>query len=295
MNSRMNDVSYMSILQTGPGTSIQDKGRLDFSRFGVPSSGALDAIAATWVNHILRNNLDAAVLEISHPGLIIQFHFPTIICLAGADADLSINRRKIVDGVHVINENDVLKIGNFKRGSILYLGIKHGFQTEQILGSRSWFKGITAKSQCKKNEVLYYLSSQEACNPSTGLKPKWKFEYFEKQIISVYPGPEWQLLSQKTQNELIHKEWKISNLKNRMAIQIEGMLENDLDEIYTAPVFPGTVQLTPSGKIIVLMRDAQTTGGYPRILQLTEESISKIAQKKVGEHFKFELKTDFHN
>ena len=42
---------------------------------------------------------------------------------------------------------------------------------------------------------------------------------------------------------------------------------------------PGTVQLTPQGKLIILMRDAQVTGGYPRIFQLTEQSINILSQK----------------
>jgi allophanate hydrolase subunit 2 len=49
------------------------------------------------------------------------------------------------------------------------------------------------------------------------------------------------------------------------------------------------VQLTPSGKIIVLMRDAGVTGGYPRILQLTEDSINQLAQKKTGDSISFQL------
>jgi len=38
-----------------------------------------------------------------------------------------------------------------------------------------------------------------------------------------------------------------------------------------------------------LMRDAGVTGGYPRILQLTEEGQSILAQKKLGESIRFQL------
>jgi len=55
-------------------------------------------------------------------------------------------------------------------------------------------------------------------------------------------------------------------------------------------VLPGTVQLTPSGKLIVLMRDCQTTGGYPRILQLSEQGINTLAQKFTNDTIEFELK-----
>ena len=74
-----------------------------------------------------------------------------------------------------------------------------------------------------------------------------------------------------------------------MGIQLEELVSNQLEEVPTNPVFPGTVQLTPGGKIIVLMRDAGVTGGYPRILQLTEEGQSILAQKKLGESIRFQL------
>ena len=57
--------------------------------------------------------------------------------------------------------------------------------------------------------------------------------------------------------------------------------------IVSSPVIPGTVQLTPSGKLIVLMRDCQTTGGYPRILQLSDKGIRTIAQKLTNENINF--------
>ena len=58
----------------------------------------------------------------------------------------------------------------------------------------------------------------------------------------------------------------------------------------TSAVLPGTVQLTPSGKLIILMRDAQVTGGYPRVLQLMEEGIARLAQKVVGDGVEFDLR-----
>ena len=72
-----------------------------------------------------------------------------------------------------------------------------------------------------------------------------------------------------------------------MAIQLQEQLQNDLKPIITGPVVPGTVQLTPSGKLIVLMRDCQTTGGYPRILQLSDKGIRTIAQKLTNENINF--------
>jgi allophanate hydrolase subunit 2 len=56
-------------------------------------------------------------------------------------------------------------------------------------------------------------------------------------------------------------------------------------------VQPGTVQLTPSGSLIALMRDAQTTGGYARVLQLPAESIDRLARLPVSSTFKFAIES----
>jgi allophanate hydrolase subunit 2 len=53
---------------------------------------------------------------------------------------------------------------------------------------------------------------------------------------------------------------------------------------------PGTVQLTPAGSLIILMKDCQTTGGYPRILQVEEKSINSLAQLKKDSELSFSLK-----
>ena len=74
-----------------------------------------------------------------------------------------------------------------------------------------------------------------------------------------------------------------------MAYQLEDPLKNSLQPIITSLVLPGTIQLTPSGSLIILMRDCQTTGGYPRILQLSEASINRLAQKSTGDKVRFEL------
>ena len=78
-----------------------------------------------------------------------------------------------------------------------------------------------------------------------------------------------------------------------MAVQIGFnftlSLKNNLSSILTSAVLPGTVQLTPSGKCIILMQDCQVTGGYPRILQLSEIAIARVSQKISGDKIQFIL------
>lgn len=72
-----------------------------------------------------------------------------------------------------------------------------------------------------------------------------------------------------------------------MGYILNEKLKNNLTSMYSSGVLPGTVQLTPSGKLIILMSDCQVTGGYQRIFQLTENAINVLSQKTTGEYIYF--------
>ena len=76
-----------------------------------------------------------------------------------------------------------------------------------------------------------------------------------------------------------------------MAYNLKEKIQAGTTSIISSPVIPGTVQLTPSGQMIILHRDCQTTGGYPRILQLDEKSLNNLAQLRIGDKIKFEIVT----
>ena len=76
-----------------------------------------------------------------------------------------------------------------------------------------------------------------------------------------------------------------------MAVQLEELLSNKLSNIRTGPVIPGTVQLTPKGKLICLMADCQVTGGYPRVLQLSTSAMGYMGQRKQGDQIQLKLIT----
>src|SRR5690606_11465238 len=113
--------------------------------------------------------------------------------------------------------------------------------------------------------------------------------HFESVRIEVFKGIEFEMLGPDHQNKIFTTEFTVSKDSNRMAYQLDERFEHSLEPIITSPVLPGTVQLTPSGQLMVLMRDCQTTGGYPRILQLSEMAINRLSQRIPGQIIQFEL------
>ena len=112
--------------------------------------------------------------------------------------------------------------------------------------------------------------------------------HFTTRYLPCFKGPEYAKLTKEQQVQLA-KSFTISEDNNRVGYRLQEPLENKLSPILTAAVLPGTVQLTPSGKCIVLLQDCQVTGGYPRILQLSEIAMARISQKIAGDTIQFVL------
>ncbi|MBD8490522.1 biotin-dependent carboxyltransferase family protein [Echinicola sp. CAU 1574] len=279
----------IEVIKTGFYSSIQDLGRFGQGHWGIPAAGAMDRQSFALANHLLQNDPNDACLEMTMLGDELKFVGDTEIVLTGAEASIQLNGSK-----HPINKpvkiknGDILKIGPFTTGFRMYLGIKGGFQSPCILKSRSWYKGITENFRLKKRALLPYKTYQSKENSSYA-KVAIDESLLKNKTLDVYAGPEAEKLPRSTFEQLFEKYFHLSAQQNRMGIQLKEPLINELKEILTAPVYPGTVQLTPGGKLLVLMRDAQVTGGYPRILQLSQAAISCLAQKKQGESIRFNL------
>lgn len=278
----------VEVLHPGLFSGVQDRGRFGFMAYGVPVSGAMDTYAAQLANLLVKNAADAAVLEITLLGPKLQFSGATAICITGAELSPMINGR-VVENNHVlhIDAGDILSFGKRTHGCRAYLAVHGGFLTEEVLNSRSWYEGITSFTKLEKGMKLSYDKSSGNIQPSHAtVKPD---DYLSSPNVEAMPGPEFELLSSEDKKRIQKSDFHVGKNNNRMGIQLADPFSNSLQPILTGPVLPGTVQLTPSGTLIILMRDGQTTGGYPRVLQLTERGINTVAQKVMGEKLQFVL------
>jgi len=176
--------------------------------------------------------------------------------------------------VQRIRIGDVVRLGITTAGNYGYLAIKNGFKTPLILGSRSMMKAVTSHFKINKSDHLPYDSFNDKIN-QLNLNHEQGHVSF---VLKAYPGPEWHQLDRTTQEQLLTQSFKLTSQSNRMAFKAMCAVKNPLGSIASSPVLPGTIQWIPSNDLLILMRDAQTTGGYPRILQLTEESINILSQ-----------------
>ncbi len=282
------------ILSEGMHTSVQDLGRKGYRSFGVPISGTMDKYSAILANKLLNNAEGLPVLEITMVGPGILFEDHTLFVLTGADLSPKLNGEDIqMNQVYSVKTSDVLSFGKRKFGVRSYLGVKGGFLTDQVMGSYSFYAGITQRDRVQKGNRLR-IASYDSQLEITSSKIKVRSAHFTGTKLEVTKGPEFNRLTRKQRDKLFSLKFKIDALNNRMGYQLKNKfppMKNN--EIITSVTIPGTVQLTPSGKLIIMMRDCPTTGGYARILQLTDMAINELAQKTEGDTFKFDLESSF--
>ncbi|MFK7814272.1 MAG: biotin-dependent carboxyltransferase family protein [Maribacter sp.] len=277
----------LKILKSGFFTTIQDGGRFGHLNKGVPVSGFMDSFSAIKLNQLLENEPNAAVMEITMTGPTIEFEEETHICIGGADISVTLNNNPIQHfKIYKIEKGDILSYGRLKKGFRNYLAVKDGFKSPEVLGSPSYYYPLTPKSHVSDREEIEYT-------PCASYQPKiseWQVDSFlDEDVLHVAIGPEFELLNDKQLEQLFSKEFSVAKEYNRMAYQIKEEIQGHAHSMLTSATLPGTVQITPSGKLIVLMKDGQTTGGYPRILQLSDKAISILAQKKYGDTISFKL------
>ena len=276
----------IEILAAGFYSSLQDAGRFGFRASGVPVSGWMDAYSAQLANALLNNDTNAVVLEMTYQGAVLKFNQACSIALTGALSPVSINGCAIkLNRCYEIHKNDVLKIGRFTQGVYCYLAISGGFNTPKVLNSGCYYANITAQVKLHKNDRLCFHNSDMCIINKTRITPD--MTHLTSRQLITNPGPEFSQLDPQTQRALYHQTFVLSSHCNRMAYKIKAHNTLMAEEIITSAVQAGTVQLTPAGEMIILMRECQTTGGYARVLQLTPMAINLCAQKSIGNKIVF--------
>jgi len=277
----------LKVLKAGFYTTIQDTGRFHYRNKGVPVSGVMDEISVFKVNSLLENEESAAVLEITMTGPTLIFEKETYMALGGAKMSATLNNLLVQNyKVYTISKGDILSFGKLEKGFRSYLAVKGGFTSKQVLGSRSFYQPITKYNRLTDNDAVPFAVQEDFQPKISEIKVA---SFLDDSVLEVNKAPEFDILTDKQLEEIFSRTFTVAHENNRMAYQLSENIQAHTISMLTSATIPGTVQLTPAGKLIVLMKDGQTTGGYPRAVQLTDRAICILAQKKGGDTISFKL------
>ena len=284
----------MSLKVISPGmlTTFQDLGRVGQAHIGIPVSGVMDVAAARLANQMVANAADEAVLELTFTGITLQSSAACTLALCGAEFECFLND-EAVDQEQTIQlvSGDIFRMGRLKLGARAYLAVAGGYQLDKIMNSYSTlisaqlggFHGRALK-KCDRIEL------RNAHHSSQKRKYDWqKLNANGVFIVHAQPGPEYDWFSQSSQKLAFSQAFKLSPQSDRMGyrLQSESIKMLDTSIMISTGLMPGSLQITPDGQSILSMRDAQTTGGYPRMLVVNQQDLSVLAQAKPGDEIYF--------
>jgi antagonist of KipI len=290
----------LHIIKGGLVDTVQDSGRRGFQHLGINVGGVMDRFSAGLANALLGKDLAAPLLELHYPASVIQFSKSTVICLAGANFTPTINDEPVaLNQPLFVPRESTLRFTGVREGSWCYLAVLNDLKLEPWLGSYSTnlraeaggFKGRKLKAGDVLSLTKDLHSANYLFNNSVHPLP-WKavgLHDLTRTEIGIVYGSEWNWLTPESRDSLVHNSYYVSTASDRMGYQLMGeplKACNDEEMVSTGVTF-GTVQLLPSGGLIVLMADGQTTGGYPRVAHVVSAHLPALAQLKPNEGFRF--------
>ncbi|MFW5791018.1 MAG: biotin-dependent carboxyltransferase family protein, partial [Bacillota bacterium] len=285
----------IKILEPGLCTTVQDRGRTGYQRYGMPESGAMDEFSYKIANSLVDNNENAPALEFTLNGPKIKFLDNCIIALTGAVSQAYLNQCQIPAWQSIyVPAGAVLSIKNFKKGVRGYLSFKGGLKVEEVLNSCSTYLrgnlGGYLGRRLKENDQLEFAYNSDKSN--------YKFRYLADEYIPEYKsqvecrvvmGPQAEWFSKDGIKTFLNSIYTVTDQADRMGYRLEGpeIEHSKGSDIISDGIPEGSIQVPGHQQPIVMLADRQTTGGYPKIATVIAVDIAKIAQLKPGDKVSF--------
>jgi antagonist of KipI len=279
---------------------VQDLGRTGYREFGVSSGGALDSFGLRVANLLVGNNEGAAGLEITLGGLQLRFEDERVVAWCGGEFDAQIGSTPLSAG-HVahVQAGERLKFGRPQVGCRAWLAVSGGIDVPAVLGSRSTdlrahFGGLEGRTLRDGDELRLgnFRRSQTAATESISswtAPHDWVSPAKPKPTLGFIRGVDWSRFDDGAIRRFNEHEFTVSPDSDRMGVRLEGPALKRVEEsdLISEAVAPGTIQVPPSGKPILLLGDCQTIGGYPKIAHVITVDLGIAAQLRAGDRVCF--------
>lgn len=283
-------MTALEIIQCGSGASVQDAGRSGFRRFGVSSAGAMDRRALALANALVGNPPGGAAVELPLAGAVFRvFGGPVLVAASGPGTTFTLSGRAVPEHTSALAvDGDNITVGPPREGVYAYVAVAGGISTTPVLGSRS----------CHRRSGIggYVLSPGDrlACAggiTDTPLCIASGISYVDRDAIRIVPGPQDGFFGQEVWARLLAAKYQISARSDRMGLCLDGPTLRSAQghDIVSEGVAPGSIQVPGDGKPIVLGRDCQTTGGYPKIATVISTDLDRLVQIPMGRNVCFRV------
>ncbi len=262
------------VVNPGPHTLVQDGGRQGVLHLGVTSAGPMDRLSFDWANRLCGNQAGTAALEITFGGLELEALQATMVVVTGPPCPLFVNDSPATPWQGLaLTPGDRLRIGQPRLGCRLYLALAGGFVGQRVFGSRATVPreglgGIDGRPLVSGDRLALARAPEQAPRPFAlpdALRPTYP-DIARETPLRVIPCLQARDLPRAARRLFFTQTYRLTPHSDRMGCRFEGQpLEVPSVNLLSEGITPGAIQLPPDGQPIVLMRDHQTLGGYPRI------------------------------
>lgn len=300
----------IEVLSSSALATVQDHGREGYLRYGVGTAGAMDRLALAIGNLLLGNPDDAAGIEIPMFPFRVRFLGDLAFAITGADCAARLGEKPVLPWwtTHA-RKGDVLTIGVPTNGTRCYLSLAGGVDVPVVLGSRSTqlrgrFGGYEGR-QLQRGDVLKAIgaeheSAREAAVQDAGfgtVPPEHALPApvcapcaeAGETVVRVLPAAEYDCYEPQSLDIFWREGWKVTPQSDRYGYRLAGPTLTATHDIEKRShgIVPGVIQVPHRGQPIIQLRDAQPSGGYPKIGTVIEADLWRLAQVRIGTKIRF--------
>ncbi len=291
----------IEILSASALATVQDLGRVGALRWGVGTSGAMDPLALAAGNILLGNDEGAAAVEVPVFPFRVRFAQDCAFAVTGADVAAKLDEPVLPWWSTQARAGQVLNLGlpqgGAWRGSRAYLCLAGGVEVQAVLGSRSTqlrgaFGGHEGRALRQGDTLRFGVSDGEQRSTDFGLVPPalaLPLQVDGLPAMRVLPAAEYTLYSEASRAAFWSEPWKITAQSDRYGYRLVGTPLEAVSalEMRSHGIVPGVIQVPPGGQPIVQMRDAQPSGGYPKLGTVIEADLWRLGQAPIGSRVRF--------
>ena len=280
----------IKVLRAGPLATIQDAGRFGMLRYGIGASGPMVAGAFAAAGGLLER-AGTAGIELTRTGLDFTAETDVIAGFSGGAFTLTVNgEARDWNAAHGLAAGDTVRIAPGAWGNYGYIRFDREIDVPLLLGSQATnstvgLGGFDGRALVAGDRVRF---GDEAHTVQAPVAPP---EQPADAAIRVIWGLHADLFPAAMRKQFVETAFVISKRLDRMGVRLDrgGVFpDSRILSLVSDAVVPGDIQILGDGTPIVLMRDHQPTGGYPRIATVISADIDRFAQLRPGTQVRFE-------
>ena len=277
----------LEVLREGLQSTVQDQGRFGYAHLGVSASGAADNFSLIIGNILVGNPKHYAGIEMTIIGDKYRFKSDAYIALTGSEFEAELDNNSIPFWKRLlIKKGQILDIRSTKNGARCYLCVAGGINIKDVMGAKtthltSGIGGLHGRILKKLDELDFGLLD-DSIKPIQNLNDSITTD---TKIIKVTKGVQWSWFNKNQKNKLFQHQYQVEELSNRMGLRLFGnaIKTNRENEITTAGISLGSIQIPGGGQPIISFVEHQTTGGYPIIANVISADTRKVGQLKAAD------------